>query len=304
MILDPKVGVIEQLGQKNRQDLIGLAALDWPLAKIHQARSWLQTGEISEADLRLMPLAMIEKLSISDYQVKTAKKFFSEYNFASFLEWLADQEIRVSCEAEKDYPQLLRELDSHPAVLWHRGHWPVRPELVAVVGTRHPSLPGIVMTQNLVTEIVSLGLGVVSGFMFGSDQVAQQQALKVGGWSVGVLGFGLNKIYPASFFTLTRIFLDQGGTLVSPFPPWTVPQKWRFLERNKIVAGLAKAVIVTEALPRSGTHTTVTAAADLGRLAGVLPSAKASLFYPGAKVLLDEGVSLVENVAEFLKADK
>lgn len=292
-----------QNSQKRRW-LIGISALDWPVKKIHQSLEWLKTGELKETDFQTLNLRVIQKLALTEYQIKTAKKFFSEYNFCSFQNWLIDQQIRVCCELDTDYPNLLKQLDLAPPVLWFKGNWPISPKLVAVVGTRHPSQAGVIKTQQAVAEIVSLGYGIVSGFMFGSDQVAQQQALKSAGDSIGILGFGFKYIYPASFFSLAQRFLADGGTLISPFSPWAKPQKWRFLDRNKIVAGLAKAIIVTEALPRSGTHTTVTAGADLARLVGVLPSLKTSLFYAGEKALLDQGVTLVLEMADFLKVSQ
>jgi predicted Rossmann fold nucleotide-binding protein DprA/Smf involved in DNA uptake len=151
-----KIGVLIQ----NRQWLVGLAALDWPVKKTFQTLSWLAAGEICEADFRILTPAFIEKLSLSHYQVKTAKKFFSEYNFDSFQVWLESQNIRVSTQLDSDYPALLKQLDLVPPVLWHRGLWPITAKLVAVVGTRHPSPQGMTMTERVVTEI-ELGFGVV-----------------------------------------------------------------------------------------------------------------------------------------------
>jgi DNA processing protein len=151
-----------------------------------------------------------------------------------------------------------------------------------------------------VTEIIGAGLGVVSGFMSGSDMVAQLQAIKLAGSSVGVLGYGQTQIYPASFLGLTQQFLNQGGTLISQFSPWAKSQKWRFLARNELVAGLARSIIVTEALPQSGTRSTVTAALKMAKPVGVLKTTTTSEFNLGVKALSIQGAVVVCNFGDFI----
>ena len=115
---------------------------------------------------------------------------------------------------------------------------------------------------------------------------------------MGVLGYGVLERYPAQLSQTIDTFVQQGGTLLSVFPPWAKPRQWRFLARNQIVAALSEVVVVTEALPKSGTHTTVTMAADLGRVAAVLPSPLTSQFAPGVSVLLEQGALLLHSVTQ------
>lgn len=284
----------------SRDWLIGLSALDWPVKKVFQLLSLLETGQVTENNLRVELLSLAEILSLTIYQFKSILNFITEYNFTSFKTWLDAQQIRVQTKFDSDYPAELKQLSSAPLVLWSRGKYPVRQNMIAVIGSRHPSLLGVAKTEELVSKLVKLEFGIISGFMYGADQTAQQQAIKLGGYSLGVLGYGLNQVYPASYFTLMKNFQQQGGSLISEFPPWAKPQKWRFLKRNLLVASLAKAVIVTEAAVGSGSHSTVKAARILNKPVGVLPCSSASPFYAGAQVLLAEGVESVTSIHEFL----
>jgi DNA processing protein len=280
--------------------LIGLAALAWPPAVVKKVWQTLKKGEIAETDLRVGGESLRKKIDLTNWQFISIKKFFTEYTFTSFLDWLNQRQYSVLTEQDVAYPALLRCLDSAPPVLWYQGDWDTALPLTAVIGTRHPTPYGLAASDQLVRELVTKGWGIVSGFMYGADIAAQQQALEAGGHTVGVLGFGLQQMYPTSHRRLVPDYLAQGGVLISPFAPWAPPRQWRFLERNKVVAGLARALLVTEALPQSGTHSTVAAALDLGRPVGVLPSPITSPFAAGASLLANQGALLVHSADQLL----
>ncbi|HCC84765.1 MAG TPA: hypothetical protein DEP87_03720 [Candidatus Pacebacteria bacterium] len=263
----------------------------------------LKTGEITQIELRKFPESLVRKYALTDFQVSSSQKFFSEYSFSSFFEWLQERKIRVITQLDSDYPKSLRELKLAPPVLWFQSqsnHWPIFNKSVAVIGSRHPTSYGTMASQLIVDQLVNLGCLVVSGAMFGADLIAQNQALAAGGQTVGILGYGLDRRYPVSFRSELQNYFDHGGGLLSPFPPWAEPRAWRFLARNQLVAALSQAVIVTEALPRSGTHSTMAAAAELGRVGAVLPSPITSPFVVGVSVLLEQGAILLHSASQLV----
>lgn len=285
---------------RDRWQLIVLATLDWPAAQVAKVWRALKNGELMWRSLRFPSLALQQKFDLTQFQLNSIKKFFSEYTFDSFENWVFEQQFRVVTLLDRDYPTRLKDLAQPPPVLWSTGVWPSWAQTAAVIGSRHPSAYGIQVSEVVVQQLVALGCTIVSGCMFGADIIAQQQALATQGQAVGVLGYGLLKRYPVTLKNNIADFVSHGGGLISPFAPWAEPRPWRFLARNQIVAALADAVIVTEALPKSGTHSTVAMAAELGRVAAVLPSPLTSPFAPGVTVLLDQGALLLHSAEQLL----
>ncbi|QQR53272.1 DNA-processing protein DprA [bacterium] len=111
---------------------------------------------------------------------------------------------------------------------------------VAIVGTRKPTAYGRQMTYELARELSRAGAVVVSGLAYGCDSIAHQAVIDAGGKTVGVLAHGLDRIYPASHRDLAKEILAYGGALVSEYEPGTVPLQFRFIERNRIIAGLSQ----------------------------------------------------------------
>lgn len=283
-----------------RSQLIVLAALDWPVSQTQKVWRALKNGGLQWEHFRELSGGMKHKFDLTNYQLESAKKLFSEHTLYSFENWLETHEIRVIVWGDAAYPIRLKNLAHPPPVLWYQGDWPELNRTVAVIGTRHPSAYGNQASQLIVGQLVSHHCTIISGCMFGADITAQQQTLTAGGKAIGILGYGILERYPHSLTPAIAAFLKNGGTLLSVFPPWTKPRKWRFLARNQIVAALADAVVVTEALPKSGTHSTVTMAADLGKVAGVLPSPLMSPFAPGVSVLLEQGALLLHSAAQLI----
>jgi DNA processing protein len=283
-----------------REQLIFLAALDWPVQQTMSVWRALKNGSLCWSELRELKAGLQQKFNFTNYQYISAKKLFSEHTLDSFKNRLVRRSIRVVVRGDSEYPERLKDLTQPPPVLWYIGDWPDFSHTAAVIGTRHPSAYGQQASQLIVRQLVGLGCTIVSGCMFGADLIAQQQALAARGVAVGILGYGVLERYPASLRLTIDDFVQKGGTLVSVFPPWAKPRQWRFLARNQIVAALAEAIVVTEALPKSGTHSTVTMAAELGRVAAVLPSPLTSQFAPGVSVLLEQGALLLHSATQLL----
>jgi len=174
---------------------------------------------------------------------------------------------------------------------------------VAVVGTRRPTSYGIFATQKISTEICELSGGsvpIVSGFMYGIDQVAHQATFKAGGTIVAVLAHGFNCI-PRRHARFVQSILNQGGIFVSEYPHDLPPQKFMFIARNRIVAALSEVIVVPEAAILSGSMHTVRYGLDVGHTIAAIPGLITNPYAEGTKSLINQGATLVSSGSEVLE---
>lgn len=180
-----------------------------------------------------------------------------------------------------------------------KGGWPTKS--LAVIGSRNMSDYGKKVVWDFVPRLVSAGVTVVSGLAEGIDEEAQRAVLMSGGSTIGVLGFGVMKIGDFSNKDLCRqIVASQKGFLVSPFDPYLAASKWTFLERNRLIAGLADALLVVEATQKSGCMSTVEAALELGKEVFVVPGNIFSYTSMGTNGLIKQGAHLINNIEDIL----
>ena len=201
-----------------------------------------------------------------------------------------------------NFPPLLRELSDPPAVLFFRGRLPdpERP-LVAVVGTREPSSEGAGQAYEFGRDFGRCGVAVVSGLARGIDAMAHRGNVEASAPSVGVLGSGLDQVFPASNRTLARRMIDSGGALVGEYPPGEPPRKWNFPARNRIIAGLARSVVVIEAPAKSGALITADFALEQGRDLWVGSAGSASRYGEGTLRLATEGAPVAYDAFAIVK---
>ncbi len=165
-----------------------------------------------------------------------------------------------------DYPPLLREIHDPPFLLFYRGTLPRQDTpALAVVGTRHPTGRGKNAAFTLGFDAGKAGVSVVSGLARGIDTAAHEGNSAGGGKSVAVLGCGIDTIYPVSSTATARRMLETGGCVVSEYGTGTLPLKYNFPERNRIISGIARAVVVVEAPSKSGALITADFALEQGR---------------------------------------
>ena len=172
--------------------------------------------------------------------------------------------IRRGCP---EWPSKLDDLGPHlpPDRLYVEGlPLVVGDRTIAVVGARHPSAAGVEAARELTTGLAQAGFGIVSGLAVGIDSVAHRAALEVGGYTIAVLGCGLDVDYPKRNKKLKEL-IGQRGTLVTEYPDGTEPYASHFPERNRILAGLAKGVLFVEGTSRSGGLITARIALDAQR---------------------------------------
>lgn len=164
-----------------------------------------------------------------------------------------------------DFPAGLKTIHQPPKQLYFQGSLEIGPA-VAVVGTRKMSPYGRECVARLVPELVRLGQTIVSGLAFGIDAAAHQAALDSGGKTIAVIGTGVDddSIYPRAHLGLARRIIKEGGCVVSEYPPGTGAFKHHFPERNRLIAGLSRAVLVIEAPEKSGAMITARLALESG----------------------------------------
>ncbi len=197
-----------------------------------------------------------------------------------------------------DYPEILEMTPSPPAVLYGRGDPAgLRPGL-AIIGARRATPTGIDVTSTLASWAASAGYVIVSGGAYGCDQAAHRGALSVLGVTVAVLGCGADVAYPASARALFDEIVMGHGVVVSEHPWGTRPQPWMFRKRNRIIAGLAAAVLVVEAGLPSGTFSTADAALAAGRTVLAVPGSVLSPHSRGSNRLIREGAIPVTDASD------
>lgn len=202
---------------------------------------------------------------------------------------------------EKEYPDKLKNIPDAPAGLYVRGKVPAESEItVAVVGARDCSEYGRYVAEELGSFLGKSGVTVVSGMARGIDGISQWAALEAGGTSIGILGCGVDICYPARNRALFDRLSEQ-GTIISEYPPGTPPRPMNFPARNRIVSGLADAVVVIEARCRSGTLITVDMALEQGKEVFVVPGRVTDRLSDGCNRLIKQGAAIMLSPEELLE---
>lgn len=198
--------------------------------------------------------------------------------------------IRIITMQDTEYPERLRNIEHAPTVLYIKGNLPIMDEeaAIAVVGTRKASSYGKTNAEKLAFDITRGGGLIVSGLATGVDTAAARGGLGAGGFVVGVLGCGINVVYPRDNGQLYEE-VSVSGALVSEYPPDTRPEGKHFPIRNRILSGLSAGVVVIEAPVRSGALITASRALDQGRELFVIPGNIDSPLCMGSNNLLKDG---------------
>jgi DNA processing protein len=217
------------------------------------------------------------------------------------LRILSERDVTLICLDDPRYPSLLRTIDDPPPLLYCRGDLDCldRPA-VALVGSRAASTYGRRISFELAGELTRRGICVVSGLALGIDGEAHAGALAAGGTTIGVLGCGIDVVYPLRHAALFRK-MEIGGLLVSECAFGDRPEGFRFPERNRIISGLAMGVVVVEAGLKSGSLITARLALGQGREVFAVPGRIDSVKSRGTHRLLQEGAKLVQNVDDIIE---
>jgi DNA processing protein len=204
---------------------------------------------------------------------------------------------------DDNFPERLKQCEDHPLMLYYKGSVPLehnRP--IAFVGTRKSTEYGKIYCKKIIDEIAPFDPLIVSGLAYGIDTVAHKSALEAGLPTIGVMGHGLDKIYPVQNKKLAEMMLYQGG-LLTEFISETNPDGVNFPKRNRIIAGLSDAVVVIEAGKKGGALITADIANSYNRDVFALPGRVNDLYSEGCHFLIKTNrAALVENGADLVYA--
>ena len=203
------------------------------------------------------------------------------------------QKINRQSIAISAFTSVLKELPGTPSELYIKGTLPTERRItVAIVGSRKPSAYGVEVTERFASALAKRGVVIISGLAFGVDKIAHQACLDAGGTTIAVMPGGLNSIYPRQHNALAERIMKNGGALVSEYAQGVEPRNYHFLARNRIVSGLADAILVTEATDRSGTFSTVAHAIGQNKEVFAVPGPINSLLSVGPNRIIQEGAQV------------
>lgn len=203
------------------------------------------------------------------------------------------RQIYQQCEVvgffDDVYPQKLRQIYRPPIILFAQGDISLlAKETMTIVGSRYPTNYSERVINCIVPNLIRQGIVVASGLAKGVDSLAHQAALRNQGKTIAVIGNGLNHSYPRQNFDLQKEII-QNGLVVSEYLPDTPPRPFRFPERNRILAGLSRGVIITEAKAKSGSLITANLAMQENRDVYAVPGPITNQLSAGPNQLIEDG---------------
>ncbi|MBZ2169571.1 MULTISPECIES: DNA-processing protein DprA [Marinobacter] len=218
--------------------------------------------------------------------------------------WILDQcskqNIQILTFADPCYPEPLRHIHDAPWVLFALGDVSLlQREQIAIVGSRNATPSGLSLARRFAAELSACSLLVTSGLALGVDGAAHAGALDVNAPTLAVIGCGLDNLYPGRHRPLARRILER-GLLVSEYPPGTPARPAHFPQRNRIISGLARGVLVVEAGLKSGSLITARLAMEQGREVFAIPGPVQSPVSRGCHHLIKQGAALVESVEDIV----
>lgn len=221
-------------------------------------------------------------------------------------ERLRERGIKYISIEHEQYPEKLKNLSDAPFGLWLRGRLPdSQKPAAAIIGSRGCTSYGTELAEELGRKLTGIGVQVISGMAMGIDASGQWGALRAGGYSLGILGGGVDICYPRDNIELYETLLQSGGIL-SESAPGVPPVPSLFRLRNRLISGLSDCVIVVEAREKSGTQITVNCALDQGKEVFALPGRMTDPLSRGCNQMISQGAHILwdfSELAAFFKAD-
>lgn len=235
-----------------------------------------ETLELLQANRKNDPLDLYEELKKSDIEILTIKNPL--------------------------YPEYLKNISAPPVSIYYRGDLNIlQKPAIAIVGTRKISPYGKRAVRKIINELSGYELAIVSGLAYGIDAEAHKTSLEIGIPNIAVLANGLDRVYPSEHLGIAKEIM-KNGLLIGESPPHTRPQKFMFPIRNRLIAGLAQAVIVAEAPERSGALITAEYAFSENRLVYAVPGDIDSYKYVGCHNLIkSQKAVLLTNARDVIK---
>lgn len=283
--------------ETERQAFMILNAVEgWGPVSGRQALDW------ADGDWQLLFAAEESALTsiVGSKRASSLRNWATEFDLAAEEARLAQSGARFLTFRDADYPARLRTLPDAPLGLYWEGPATIPDHAIAIVGTRHATTYGRKVTQQFTRELVRAGFTIVSGLAMGIDAEAHRVALEINGSTIGVLGHGLDTIYPAQNAPLFREMRERGA-LVSEFPFGRRPDRQTFPQRNRLVSGMTVATIVVETGKRGGSLITAKFAMEQNRTVFAVPGRLDQPNSLGCLDLIRDGATLLTSIDDVIE---
>lgn len=200
---------------------------------------------------------------------------------------------------DREYPELLKNIPDPPLILYRKGRIPDGTQFISIVGSRKATFEGINVSEKISATLSSLGITIVSGLARGIDSSAHRGALTGKGKTVAVLGCGIDICYPSENRWLYEK-IGEEGAIITEYSPGEKPLQHHFPERNRIIAGMSKGILVIEASAKSGSLITARLGLEYGREVMAIPGNIFNEEHKGANRLIKEGARLVDGIEDII----
>ena len=275
------------------------------------AISYLDFLKTEEKMLLLDKFSSVQELAskdVADISLIIKRKLKTKFNLSSLPTLLEKAQkvlrfynIKMLMINDEDFPVQLKEIPDAPSSIFARGVIPSTFNMLAIVGTRHPTGEGIKEALKMGLECAELSIPLVSGLAYGIDCFSQKACVEKKGISIGVLACGVERIYPNINVKLAQRIIGGAGCILSEYPPFTAPMKFRFPQRNRIISGLSRSILVVEAPKKSGALITADFALEQGRDVFVCKNILHSKQNEGALRLYEEGAIAISSISEIIE---
>ena len=215
-------------------------------------------------------------------------------NLEKQLECLQKQNIKVITIEDKDYPKILKTIYDYPVSIYVKGNEKIlNIPAIGIVGCRESSSYGRKVAQYFAYHLSKRNINIISGLAKGIDSQSHIGAIKAKGNTIGVIGNGLDMVYPKENQYLYDKIIEENGAIISEYPLGTKPEKMNFPARNRIISGMSQGILVVEAKKKSGTLITVDFALEQGRNVYVVPGNIDEMNSVGTNDLIKQGAQIV-----------
>lgn len=269
---------------------IGNRTIDKMLDYFQSPKDLWYNFEAESYNLKLKPEILNSLLNTKDN---------FEYNL---IKNLTRNNARITTYFDDDYPKKLRNIQGFPYLLYYKGNLDCSKNItIAVIGSRKATSYGMWTAEKFTRELSELNVTIVSGLATGIDTIAHKTALKYKAKTIGVIGCGIDVVYPKKSEVLYDEIIDEDGCVVTEFTFGMEPISLNFPVRNRIISGLSDGVLVIEAQEKSGTLITASHAADQGKEIFAVPGNIDSLYSKGTNSLIKDGAKIVTCIDDIIE---
>ncbi len=243
----------------------------------------------------------IRNFNFSKKEKESIDKRIKETDFSKVEDYIQKNNIKIVSLFDKDYPDSLRNVFEPPNLIYLTGE--IKEYFrIAVVGPRNPSNYAKECTKKIVRTLSENNISIVSGMAAGIDRIAHEESYLSSGGSIGVLGAGIDVVYPKENYHLyNKMKKMPQNILLSEFPLGFPPAKYTFPKRNRIISGLSQGVLITEGTKKSGSMITARHAYEQGKSVYALPGLVSNPLTRGVHQLIKDGATLIESAGDILE---